>query len=295
MAVYQTYQQIGRAEDVSDVITNIAPTDTPFQSSLRMETVDQTQFQWQEDGLDAAADNKRVEGADAPTEAHTPTAMRSNYTQILAKTVFVAATAERVKKYGRRSELAYQMAKKGKEIKRDLEFSFVGISNAAVAGDSTTAREMASYDNLVDSSGKEDAGTAAPLTETMLLNVMKRVYDNGGEASIFMIKPADASIVAGFAAVADTRIRDFGTGKKVVNAVNVYVSPWGEVKVVMNRFLLTSMALAYDPSYWRHCVLRPWKRVPLAITGDAEKHMIVGEHSLKHTNFKASGLIFDLA
>ena len=49
-----------------------------------------------------------------------------------------------------------------------------------------------------------------------------------------MIKPADAQTVANFAA-SSGRERDFGTGKTVVNVVDIYVSPYGTYKTVLNR------------------------------------------------------------
>ena len=290
MATYQTYQQVGLAEDVSDVISNISPTKTPFQSSIGSEKVMAKLFEWQEDALRAVQVNAQVEGFTATDATLSPTVMRSNVTQILEKTIKVAATSDAVKTYGRAKETAYQIAKAGEELKRDFEHACVGIDQAAVSGDATTARQFASALNQIDAGVANSAGTAA-LTEAMILTLHSELYDNGSDPEILMIKPADSLITAGFAAVADTRSRDFGTGKKVVNAVDIYVSPFGELKIVMNRFILSSFALMYAPDMFKKCVLRPWTRVPLAKTGDNQMHMLVGEFSLKHKNYKASGTI----
>ena len=290
MATYQTYQQVGLAEDVSDVISNISPTKTPFQSSIGSEKVSAKLFEWQEDALRAVQVNAQVEGFTATDATLSPTTMRSNVTQILEKTIKVAATSDAVKTYGRAKETAYQIAKAGEELKRDFEHACVGVDQAAVSGDATTARQFASALNQIDAGVANSAGTAA-LTEAMILTLHSELYDNGSDPEILMIKPADSLITAGFAAVADTRSRDFGTGKKVVNAVDIYVSPFGELKIVMNRFILSSFALMYAPDMFKKCVLRPWTRVPLAKTGDNQMHMLVGEFSLKHKNYKASGTI----
>ena len=290
MATYQTYQQVGLAEDVSDVISNISPTKTPFQSSIGSEKVSAKLFEWQEDALRAVQVNAQVEGFTATDATLSPTVMRSNVTQILEKTIKVAATSDAVKTYGRAKETAYQIAKAGEELKRDFEHACVGVDQAMVSGDATTARQFASALNQIDAGVANSAGTAA-LTEAMILTLHSELYDNGSDPEILMIKPADSLITAGFAAVADTRSRDFGTGKKVVNAVDIYVSPFGELKIVMNRFILSSFALMYAPDMFKKCVLRPWTRVPLAKTGDNQMHMLVGEFSLKHKNFKASGTI----
>jgi hypothetical protein len=303
MATWTSYDQVGLAEDVDDIISNISPTKTPFQSSIGSEKVAARLFEWQEDSLAAVADNKQVEGFTATEATLTATTMRSNYTQILSKTIKVSKTADAVKTYGRAKETAYQLSKAGEELKRDLENAMVGLDNDKVLGDATTAREFASALFMIDSSAQvitdadgttTTANVAGPLTETNVLTLHKNLYNNGSDPSILMIKPADSLLVANFAAVTSQRIRDFGNNKRLVNAVEVYVSPFGELKVVLNRFINTGFALMYDPEMWKKCVLRPWQRVMLAVTGDNESHMIVGEFSLKHRNFKASGTIENL-
>jgi hypothetical protein len=290
MTMYSTYDQIGIAEDISDVITNISPTKTPFQTSIGSEKIDNRLFQWQEDSLRAQADNKALEGFTATDVARSPTVMRQNYTQILSDTFRITATSDVVRTYGRAKETAYQLAKTGEELKRDLEFSFVGINNAAVAGAETvTAREMASALNMIDA-GNVIAGGTAALTETMILNCHRATYDAGGEPEILMIKPADALIVAGFAA-ASGRQRDFKDSRTITNVVDLYISPWGELKVVINRFLLSTVAFMYQPDMYKKCVLRPWTKESLAKDGDSNRTMVVGEFSLKHKNFKAGGYV----
>jgi hypothetical protein len=290
MTMYSTYDQIGIAEDISDVITNISPTKTPFQTSIGSEKIDNRLFQWQEDSLRAQADNKALEGFTATDVARTPTVMRQNYTQILSDTFRITATSDVVRTYGRAKETAYQLAKTGEELKRDLEFSFVGINNAAVAGAETvTAREMASALNMIDA-GNVIAGGTAALTETMILNCHRATYDAGGEPEILMIKPADALIVANFAA-ASGRQRDFKDTRTITNVVDLYISPWGELKVVINRFLLNTVAFMYQPDMFKKCVLRPWTKESLAKDGDSNRTMVVGEFSLKHKNYKAGGYV----
>jgi hypothetical protein len=287
--LYTTYDQVGLAEDVSDVISNISPTKTPFQTAIGSEKVSARLFEWQEDSLRSPAANAAIEGFTAADVARTPTTMRSNYTQIMKDVLRVSATADAVKAYGRAKETAYQLAKVGEELKRDLEFAFVGAKNAAVAGDESTAREMAAAFNMIDAHNVEAGGTAA-LTETMLLNNHQDIYDEGGEPDIFMIKPADSLIVANFAA-ASGRDRDFGQSKRITNVVDLYVSPFGELKVVLNRFMLSTTAMLIQSDMWKKCVLRNWTRTMLAKDGDSERHMVVGEFSLKHKNFKSSGYI----
>jgi hypothetical protein len=305
---FKSYDQVGKKEDVSDVITNLTPTATPFQSLIGSESTHNTVFQWQEDSLAAVGSNAQVEGADGTDADLTATTMRSNYTQIMAKTIKVSATADAVSTYGRAKETAYQLAKKGAEIKREFEYHLVGVAQNAAAGSSSVARTFGNvWGNAADSAAMihadvtvvvdSDAGTggnqAGPLTENHLLSVNQKLFEQGGDAKYIMIKPADSLIVSGFAAAAG-RERDFGAGTKLVNVVDIYVSPFGTQKVVLNRFMKADSALLFSPENWKKVTLRPWTREKLAKTGDADRHYLVGEFSLKHTNARASGAITNL-
>lgn len=290
MATYTSYDQVGKAEDVSDIISDISPTDTPMVSLIKPQKVSARVYEYQTDSLAAAAANAAVEGADPTMATLTATTMITGNTQILTKAFQVSATADAIKTYGRAKETAYQLGRALKEIKRDLEFAYVGASNAGVAGNSTTAREMDSADQLIDAATTTAGGTAA-LTETMLLDTGEAVFNQGGDASVFMIKPADAQIVAGFTG-ASGRYRNFNDGAKtLVNVIDLYVSPYGEYKVVLNRHQMTTHAFLLDPTMWRSAVLRPFSRTLLAKSGDSDKHFVVGEYGLMHLNPKASGQI----
>ena len=310
MATYLTYNQVGIKEDISDIISNITPTTTPFLSSIGKESVSNTLYQWQEDSLAATAENAEVEGFTASDLTLSPTTMRSNYTQIQSKTIKVSATSDAIDAYGRAQETAYQLSKKAAEFKRDIEFNLVGdrttLGNNAAAGSATVSRKTANIHGndpdgnaVINSAVVEDAGTsttAAALSEQDILNLGDKLYDEGAEASILMIKPSDSTVIAGFtrSAVGSGNARQehfVNGGRTLMNVVDVYISPYGEQRVVMNRFLKDDVAFMYDPSNWKICELRPMTRELLAKDGDADKHMMVTEYGLKHTNYKASGLI----
>jgi len=292
MATYTSYDQVGIKEDVSDIITDITPTDTPMVSMIKTQKVHNRVYQYQTDSLAAAASNAQVEGADPTMATLTATTMISGTTQILTKAFQISQTSDAVSTYGRAKETAYQLGRALKEIKRDLEFAYVGASNAQVTGNNSgpTAREMDSADQLIDAATTEAGGTAA-LTEAMLLSLGQKCFNEGGDPSVFMIKPADAQIVAGFTG-ASGRYRNFNDAQKTLtNVIDLYVSPYGEYKVVLNRHQMTDHAFLLDPSMWRSAVLRPFSRTLLAKTGDSEKHFVVGEYGLMHMNPKGSGMI----
>ena len=284
MSTYTTYDQVGLKESVADIITDITPFDTPAMTMFRDEKVGARTFSWLEDSLAAAGSNAAVEGADASMATLTDAVERTNNTQILTKAFQVSATADAVGTYGRAKETAHQLGKALKEIKRDAEFALVGADQAAVGGSSSVARQMAS---AIAQISTVEAGGSAALTEAMLLSAGQTAYNAGSDVDTFMIKPADAQIVAGFSA-SSGRNREIAQGKTLVNAIDLYVSPYGEYRVVLNRHLESSHALLIDPSMFKTCTLRPFTRTLLSKSGDSDKHFVVGEMSVKHMNFADS-------
>lgn len=280
MTTYTTYDQVGKKESVADIITDITPFDTPAMTMFKDEKVSARTFSWLEDSLASAGVNAAVEGASASMATLANAVERTNNTQILTKAFQVSATSDAVGTYGRAKETAHQLGKALKEIKRDAEFMLVGADQAAVAGTSSAARKAQSVINQIST---VEAGGSAALTEAMLLSAGQTAYNNGSDVDTFMIKPADAQIVAGFSA-SSGRNREIAQGKTLVNAIDLYVSPYGEYRVVLNRHLEATHALLIDPSMFKTCTLRPFTRTLLAKDGDSDKHFVVGEMSVKHMN-----------
>jgi hypothetical protein len=286
---------VGKKEDVSDIITDISPLSTPMFTLMKTEKVQARVFEWQEDAIrSSSADNAIVEGADATMGTLVATTMRSNTTQIMEESFQVSKTADAIATYGRAKETAHQLSKALKAIKKDVEASFVGRDQAAVTGSGSAARKMASLLNQISTAVDAGANATDPLTEAKLLTAGETAYNNGSDVNTFMIKPGDAQIVAGFAGSAG-RNREIAQGKTLVNAIDLYVSPYGEYRVVLNRELATDHALLVDPSMFKTAVLRPFARTLLAATGDSDKHSIVGEYSCKHMNFGDSVKITGLS
>jgi Family of unknown function (DUF5309) len=299
MATYQTFQQVGIKENISDIIVNLTPTKVPFQSNIGTEKIHNVLFQWQEDSLRTAVANAQVEGADPSFITATPTVLRNNVTQILTEAVVVSDTADTVTVYGRAKEMAYQLQKSASQVKRDLEFALVGSAQTLVTGNTSTARQMASAQLQVSAGNITYAGAATNISEAILLTNLQACFVAGAEPSRIMVTPSNSVLVAGFASAAG-RYRTIpgekaGDTSGIVNVVNFYVSPFGEQKVEINRFIKAKNTLVYDPKQWSKAILRPWTREALAKTGDASKQMIVTEQSLKHKNYLASGFIIDNA
>lgn len=295
MATLKTFETVGMAEDVSSAIANISPTSTPFQTLIKSEKVSARNFEWLEDDIRASQVNALVEGADATTTAVGQPTLRNNNTQIIGEAFKVAATVDAVKTHGRAKETAYALAKTLKALKLDVEKAMVGVDQAKVSdADGATARKMASVSQQITTTVDAGANATDALTEAKLLELHEDCYSNGSEPSVLMIKPADALKVADFA-TASNRERDFGSSKTLTNAIEVLVTPFGTVRVLINRNQLSTHAFLIDPSMFKQCVLRPFTRTLLAKNGDADTHFVVGEVSVKHSNFSDSGMITGLS
>lgn len=305
---FSTYEAIGNREDLSDIIFNISPTETPFMSMVAKGKATNTLHEWQTDALAAASSsNAQIEGDNATGGTLTPTTRLNNRTQISAKTVVVSGTQRAMNPAGRAEELAYQKVKAIKELKRDMETIITG-NQASVAGDSTTARKLRSLEawystntsrasggaNGSTTSAATDATTGAlrDFTESLLKTVLQSVYTAGGNPDVLMVGPKNKQVVSGFAGNA-TAFRDAETAK-LFASVDVYVSDFGQLKVVPNRFSRARTAHVLDSQYWGVDFLRDFQENPLAKTGDAETVQILAEYTLAAKNEAASGVIADL-
>ena len=286
----KTFDQVGKREDVEDIIYDISPTDTPMLTSIGTSTAGATLHQWLQDSLAPVATNANVEGADAGTASTVTQTTKTANTQIFDKVVQFSGTAEAVGTYGRTSDLAYAIAKAGKEIKRDIEHSFVGAGQAGTAGNSSTARQLTSAANQISAATTNTAGSNRALTEALVLDVAQKVYEKGGDATQMQVTPSHSVVVAGFA-TASGRQRDFGSSTTVVNAVDILVTPFGTLNVVPNRLLNANTSLILDTEYWSRAVLRPMQTVVLAKTGDSDKRQMLTELTLVCEHDEASGKI----
>jgi hypothetical protein len=310
---FTTFDAKGIREDLSNVITNISPEETPYMSNIGRESISNSLFEWQTDALASAAANKQLEGDDVTSfDAVTATVRMQNYAQISRKTIVLSATEETVNKAGRKSELAYQIAKRGAELKRDQEFTLLNGAVAA-AGNSTTARGTASLGAFVKTNVDMQTNGASPdyttlpnsartdgnvrtFTETILKNVIQKVWAAGGTPKMLMTGPVNKQRVSGFSGIASSRFNIDGGAKPatLVGAVDIYVSDFGNVQVIANRFQRERDAWVIDPDMAKVTTLRPYQQVELAKTGDAEKRMLIVEWGHKVLAENGMGLAADL-
>lgn len=295
---FTSFDVVGKKEDVSDIISNITPTKAPFTQLVREVSVHNTVFQWQEDELRDTAENKNVEGFTASPTARTPTVMRENNTQIFQDTFSVTGTNDAISKYGRGKESAREASKASAALKLDLEAAYtkndsarVKPANVSQAGVFAGVQRQIDADNIVYT-----GATSTKITEAKYLDAAEALYNAGAEGTITLVTPSNSRVFAGFTGSAG-RSRVINDGSKtIVNAVNLYVSPFGEEKVVLSRHMKTGDTLLFDPGMWERVYLqgRNWFRETLAKVGDKMSMMIVGEFSLKHKNQKGSALVREM-
>jgi len=307
---FQTYAAIGNREDLSDIIYNISPTDTPFMSSIGKEKASGTLHEWQTDALAQAATNAQVEGDEITFLAVNPTVRINNQTQISRKSVIVSGTQDTVNSAGRNNELAYQISKSSKELKRDMEVVLTNNQSKG-AGGAAAARTLAGLPSWIQANTSKAAngangavggvdtpgilrtdGTQRAFTEAQLKDVVKQCWDNGGDPSMIMLGSFNKQKLSGFTG-GSTKMTS-AEDKRLVAAIDIYESDFGSMTVVPNRFSRNRDCFVLSPDMWCVAYLRDFKLMDLAVTGDAQKKAMLAEYTLVSKNEKASGAVFDL-
>jgi hypothetical protein len=321
---FLTYEAKGIREDLSDLISDISPTQTPFQSNVGTRDAENTYFEWQTDSLAAASADAVVEGQDLSTfTAVTPTARMGNYCQINMVDFIISGTEQTVLKAGRASEVGYQAAKAAKELKRNVEKAALLNGVGAVVGGTAIARVTAGlpgwlYTNQVSTAVTapsytgstptgaaevwKNFGTPTAFTEAMLQSVMQQAFTSGGEPSMLMVSPYNKTVVSAFTGIAGSRYNVDGAEPSVIiGAADIYVSDFGNLSVVPNRFFTTvkdagsaamnDWAFLIDPDEVKIATLRPYSIEALAKSGDADKRMALTEWGLQVNNEAAHGIV----
>ena len=307
---FTSHSAVGIRESLADIISSISPEEVPFQSNVGSENVSNTYFEWQTDSLASTSTTAIIDGDDVSSfDATSATTLVGNYTHIRRRTTIVADNLAAQDLAGRNDELSYQIAKRGKELKRDIEATLTD-NNAQVAGNSSTAREtgglgawIATNENVGTGGGLTTGdgttartdGTQRDFTEAMLKDAMQQAFVSGGQPTILMVGPHNKTVVSGFAGIAAQRyMAPSDSPTTIIGAADVYMSDFGTLNVVANRFSRERDAWLLDPEYASVCYLRPIQNVELSKTGDASKSMVIAEFGLKVLNEAAHAVVADL-
>ena len=293
----------GNREDLSDILYDVSPTETPFVTmASKSESATAVNHEWLTDKLGDPAKNAHIEGAVAGPVAAGNRSRLGNYTQIFQKHAVVTGTQEKVLKGGGiKSEMAYQVARRMKEIKRDLEFACVGSGHQVKkAGSESTAREMGSFQSFMGASsvllgatgtagsgnGSDvyTAGTARDFTEDLLTQALEKLWNqSGGSDTISALMGShQRKLFSGFKS-ASTRFVTVDD-RKLTASIDVYDGDFHTVTAVPDRYVHTGEVLLIDPDYIGICDLRPLGTEDLAKNGDAQTKQLLMETTLKVGN-----------
>jgi len=307
---FDSYDSVGIREDLSNVIYNVSPEETPFYSKAKKTSAKNTLVEWQTDALRASAANAHIEGDATAGEARSATTRLGNYTQIFKNAVVVPDTDEGLDKAGRAKEVAYNTLKIAKEQKLDIEKALLD-NNARAAGNSTTARELAGVPAWLvtntDFGANEGAnptgdGTDARTDETTALTafsqdkfdgVMQSIWEEGGKPDTVLLSAFQMNKALGFTGNNNQRSAVQAGDERVIKSLAVYVTPWGSVEFMPARENRSRDVFIMQDNMWEIAVLRPTKNVALAKTGDNTTRQVVTELTLCAKNEKANGGIFD--
>lgn len=316
---FQTFTQKNIREDLINAIYNVDPFKTPFLNMCKKTEAKQTNHEWNTDKLDAQnLNNAAVQGDDPTAQVLAPTARIGNYTQISTKVVQISGTSQAVVAAGGSNKMGYQLLKKSKELKRDME-GILTYNQAKTAGSSTVASLMAGLpaylqQNVVFQTGGSPSGanpsvaangwtdgtstrtyngTTVAITEAMVKNVVQSIFKASGDCPEYaLVSPANKQNISAFAGPGTRFIKV--EDKTLRTVVDVYETDFGDVKIIPDIFLAHSGDCFFiNPNYVRVAYLRPFQTIPLAKTGDSDKKELLVEYTLEVGNEHALGLITD--
>jgi hypothetical protein len=285
-----TGKDVSQREDLANFITMITRDETPFMSSIGSAKATAIYHEWQTDKLEVPGNSTIGEGTDyiqpaAGGGTGTPTVGNKfaesgpnrtrlgNYTQINGKTIAVSGTRRAVDQAGVADEYAYQLKKRGTELRRDVEHDMIHSFNtsAAVGSQANTARSAGGYQAFINSTATVNylGGWEAPATQgdgtgriksnaaaagqpakgslslTEIDSVMQKIYEEGGKATKIMLSPKlrrDFSDLM----ISDTGVvRNIDEGGKLRQSVDVYMSDFGDIMVVPNYIMGLTNAVQF--------------------------------------------------
>jgi len=313
-----TFQRTGKVavrEELHDTISNIAPTQTPFMSNIGSGKANNTYVEWLTDTLAAAdANNAVINGDDAANDTLTDAVRLANYTQLMDKVVGISTTTQAVSSAGEQTKMSYQMLKKSKEIKRDMEKSLCSANPAVPLADGTAGKSAGGVAFIRTNGSRGVGGAAATLsgatsgyisaaptngtlrtvTEAMLKDAMSDAWNEGGEPTMAIMSGPIKQTFSTFAGIAQQRRETGSKAATIIGAADMYVSDFGDVAFVPSRFTTGRDVMVIDPTLWSVRYLQRFNTDDLAKTGHADRKLLSVEFTLKCANELGNSLIADV-
>lgn len=295
---FDTYAAVGNRESLEDKIYNVSPEETPILSMGQKRKADAKLFEWQRDTLAAPnKDNAVIEGDDRTGTAISATARVGNYCQLFDKVAIVATSQKASNPAGRSDEMKYQIAKRTKEIKRDVEAMMLSRNPAVAGATGATARKSGGFGVLIYTNASyggagatashtsgapttaNTAGTNRAFAETQLKTVMQSIFTNSGTMpTVLSLTPSHKSGFSAFTGIAVNRLDlKKADQAKIIGGADLYVSDFGTLSVVPNYIQATSgsdVAWILNPEYYGIATLQGFSSVALAKTGHTDKELV---------------------
>lgn len=288
---FDSYTAVGNREDLTDFITDISPLEAPGFDRWGNTKATNRKHEWQTDALAAAASNAYVEGEAFAGTAPTATTRYSNNTQVMIKMFSITDTQNIVDKAGRNSEEAYQFTKAGKELKRDFEYAIMvsatDVLATGISGATNVAPQFANvmaWQMPVDEQTGISGTTAATITEAEFnRDLLQAAWANGARINTVYCGGGLKRLVSGWG-TSTSRPRDLGEKKRIVNAVDFYVSDFGDLEIVLDRYVASTMFYLLDDSLWKKAWLVPTREKKIADTGLASNRMLWCQWTIEARN-----------
>lgn len=286
-----TYDEPTNREDLTDVVTNISPTQTPITTMIGKAKANATYHEWPEDELSDAAVNAQIEGAADSASPAKARSRKGNYTQIMKRGYSVTGTQQAVKTAGVSDEYGYNMIKAMKELAKDLELAITTQTTKA-AGSKTVARTFAGIPGMVTTNVLANDGTARLITRDLITTALQKAWEVGGEPNKLICSGSNKRIIS---ALTTSNTKNIDAKKKtMIEAIDVIDTDFGRIEITASRFILDDQVFILDPQYLSLAWLRPFKRKDLPDDSDAKAGVITGEMTLEVKAEKGQAIIKDL-
>ena len=283
-----TYEAVGNRLDMSDIITNISPEDTPLFSRIARTRATAVTHEWLEDSLGEPRTNKQPEGYTYTTEAVSPRVRMQNYTQIMHRGIHVTQTQEVVLKYGLRSETAYQMQKTLKELAFDCEQALIQ-QDTKMLGSMDEARQFGGLPYWIVTNNF----TASKLTFDEINNALEQTWKGGGKPSVLLVSPRSKRIISTFTA-GNLKYMEGNKTHRLTQMISVLETDFGTLQCLVDRFMPDDTVYGLSPEYMKKAFLRPFKTGDMPEVSDMHRKYVKGEWTLEmraeKAHFKISGL-----
>ena len=287
---------VSNREDLTDVLSILAPEETPILSSLNKQKANATFVEWTVDSLADPETAGIREGADVTTftDKFAGRARLGNYVQKFRRDFQVSDLQEAVDSVGP-AKIAQAEAKSIRELKRDIEATLASANDRAVEDGAGTAYALRGLGDWLDSAGPSDVPAAfripsssivdSTLTESGFNDILGSIYGQTGELGnlTLVANIALRKVIANFmrndSGASNENIYQVNqdaTTKKITLSVSVFDSDFGLVRIVNGNpacmpTATTNVGYLLDPKYIGFSTLIPMGSTRLENQGGGER------------------------